>query len=104
MIFDIYNPPLCADSSLDSDLSITQDYTIADAGTESISPGDWVDVDVLPKDPDWGYSYQVCNLYPNYVGVLILQNPMDDPAIWYYSETQVSPSSITENFRRVSRS
>jgi hypothetical protein len=106
MIFDIANPPLCADSNLDSDTSLAQTYTIASNELQSIAPGDWVDVDpsVMNPDPTWGMSFQVCNLYSNFVGVLILQNPTDDPSLWYYSEAQLSPSTILNNFRHVPRS
>lgn len=98
--FDTSNPPSQPDSDLNSDMSQAADYAIQ-GGTVNIAPGDWVDVDpeYINPDPNWGYSFQVCNMYPNAVGILV----MDDPVAGTYSESQLSPMECTNNFRRVNR-
>lgn len=106
-IIDINNPPSAPDSDLDSDLSNQHLFTIADSALEEIAPGDWVDVDpsALPPDPNWGMSFQVVNVYPNEnvglqaVGILITSDGGQT-----YSETQLSASWVTNNFRRVPNS
>lgn len=101
MMFDVENPPSAPDSSLDPDLSRESSFTIKDSVTRMIAPGDWVDVDegVINPDPNWGYSFQVCNVYPeaNAVGVLVMVDPVND----VYAETQLSAPALTNNFRRV---
>jgi hypothetical protein len=97
-VFDPSNPPAQPDSDLDSDLAVSQSCLIQ-GGTVAISPGDWVDVDpdYINPDPTWGFSFQVSNLYPTAVGILVLSDPVND----VYSETQLSFSEITNLFRRV---
>ena len=102
--FDINNPPSQPDSTLDSDLTNVQNFVVQDSSTIPIAAGDWVDVDpsALSADINWGYSYQVCNLYPSEypasaaVGVLYSADGGNT-----YSETQVSGSWLQNNFRRV---
>jgi hypothetical protein len=105
MTFDPANPPTVPDSSLDSYLPSAQTLQIQPDPNDgqmaqSIAQGDWVDVDpaVGLNDPQWGYSFQVINLYPNAVGVLYSSDGGQT-----YSETQVSEAGLTDNFRRVPR-
>jgi hypothetical protein len=105
MIIDINNLPVVPDSDLDSDTAASQVFDIqpdAYDGLTSviISLGDWVDVDeaIGLKNADWGYSFQVVGLYPSAVGILV-----DDGEGNYY-ESQLTPSSVTNVFRRVGRS
>lgn len=97
--FDVNNPPAIPDSDLDSDLALVQNYTIANGATQDIAPGDWIDVDpsVINPDPVWGFSFQVCNMYPNAIGMLVMVDPVNDG----YAETQLTPSCITNTFRRL---
>lgn len=102
MIFDINNPPSQPDSDLDPDMTNATDFTLADGTLLSIAPGDWVDVDpaYINPDPNWGFSFQVCNVYPDAgaVGILILVDPVNDT----YSESQLTVNpEVTNNFRRV---
>lgn len=101
MIFDVASPPAQPDSGLDPDLSREQSFTIQGNVTKMVAPGDWVDVDVsvINPDPIWGYSFQVCNVYPeaNAIGILVMVDPVND----VYAETQLSAPCITDNFRRV---
>jgi hypothetical protein len=101
MIFDVANPPAQPDSNLDPDLTREQSFTIQDSSSKAIAPGDWVDVDpaVINPDPIWGYSFQVCNVYPEAgaVGILVMVDPVND----VYAETQLSAAAVTNNFRRM---
>ena len=101
MMFDVENPPAQPDSSLDPDMTREQSFTIQGSVTKMIAPGDWVDVDegVINSDPNWGYSFQVCNVYPeaNAVGILVMVDPVND----VYAETQLSAPCVTNNFRRI---
>lgn len=107
MIFDVNNYPAKPDSDLDPALSLSKEFTIADSNVEDIAPGDWVDVDPsnISPDPDWGYSFQVCNVYPDdsVIGILVCLNPSEEEANRVYAETCLSPSVISNNFRRVPR-
>jgi hypothetical protein len=106
-VFDINNYPAQPDSNLDSDLSLSAAFVIQDEGTQDIAPGDWVDVDEssISPDPMWGFSFQVCNVYPDYnvIGILFCLNPGETEENRVYAETCLSPSVITNNFRRVPR-
>lgn len=107
-IFDVGNYPAQPDSNLDPDLSLKQSFVINDGGIQEIAPGDWVDVleEAITADPVWGFSFQVCNVYPQYgvVGVLYCINPGAAEIDRVYAETCLSPEIITNNFRRVARS
>lgn len=110
-VFDINNVPSQPDSDLDPDLGRSAVFVIADEEEQDIAPGDWVDIDptYISPDPEWGYSFQVCAVYPNenlnqaYVGILVCLNPTAEPEERVYAETALSPSTITNNFRRVPR-
>lgn len=104
MIFDVANPPAQPDSELEPDLSLANSFPLADGSSLSIAPGDWVDVDpqYVSPDPDWGSSFQVCNVYPDAsaVGVLIMTDPINKG----YTESQLTVNpEVTNNFRRVSK-
>lgn len=102
-VFDIANPPATPDSDLDSDLTNAHNFSIENANVVSIAPGDWVDVDpnALTEDPTWGFSFQVCNVYPNadvgqqQVGILY---STDNGTT--YAEIQLATAWVTNNFRR----
>lgn len=104
MIFDVSNFPETPDSDLDPDLGRAQNVTIANDKVKSIAPGDWADVDPtnITADPDWGFSYQVTSLYLNegVIGILVCLNPSAEPSERTYAETCLSPSLITNVFRR----
>lgn len=106
-IFDVNEYPEQPDSDLDPDLSKAESFEIADEGTQLIAPGDWVDVDpsVISPDPEWGFSFQVCNVYPNdgVIGILVCLNPSGEPENRTYAETCLTPATITNSFRRVPR-
>lgn len=106
-VFDVNNYPAQPDSDLDPDLTKSAGFTIQDGMVEDIAPGDWVDVDdsVIAPDPDWGFSFQVCNVYPQeeLIGILVCLNPAAAPEDRTYAETCLSPSTVTNNFRRVPR-
>ena len=103
MIFDTSNPPAQPDSSLDPDLTQAYDFDMGDGTTLNIAPGDWVDVDpaYIGEDPTWGFSYQVCNMYPDAGAVGILVSA-DDGVTYSESQLTVNPE-VTNNYRRVPR-
>jgi hypothetical protein len=98
-VFDVNNPPPQPDSDLDPDLNLEQTFQVADGKTVDIAPGDFVDVmaGVLSPDPEWGLSYQCSNVYPNAVGILVMTDPVEQQ----YTECQLSPEVITNNWRRM---
>lgn len=102
-MIDVLNPPTAPDSELDPDLSLEHLFPVNGTSGEHcmIAPGDWVDVNpsAIWSDPDWGFSFQVVNVYPeeNQVGILVMDS-------WWsqtYSESMLSTDWITNNFRRV---
>lgn len=104
-VFDVANPPLVPDSTLDSDMAKVQTFPIQAGLYVPIAPGDWVDVDpsCLPPDPTWGSSFQVSNVYPDEneniaaVGILITEDAGET-----YFETSLSAKAwIQNNYRRV---
>lgn len=101
-VFDVNNPPTQPDSELDPDLSLETAFNV-EGGEVMIAPGDWVDVDPAYMGPDqyWGFSYQVCQVYPEAqaVGILVIV----DQANQQYAETQLSAMAITNNFRKVAK-
>lgn len=107
-IYDVNNPPAVPDSTLDSDTSLEAVFTVQGDLLVAIAPGDWVDVDpsVMPADPNWGFSFQVSNVYPNenpnlqQVGVQITQ---DDGAT-YFEVGLDTRAWVQNNFRRVPNS
>ena len=103
MIFDVSPPPLQPDAELNSDVSKARSYVIQDGEIQEIAPGDWVRVypGALPIDPAHGYNYQVCNVYQDEVGILMLQNPSATSGEMMYFETHLSPCFIVTNFRHV---
>lgn len=104
MIFDVNNYPEFPDSNLDSDNSLKQIFTIAEGVQMEVAPGDWLDIDPgsITPDPDWGFSFQCCQVYPEFgvVGILVCLNPTEEPMNRIYAETCVSPSLITNIFVR----
>lgn len=103
-MFDVQNPPSVPDSDLDSDMSLVQTFSVVGGVSLDIAPGDWVDVDpqYINPDPNWGFSFQVSNVYPEAgaVGILILVDPMQD----IYAECQLTVNPmVTNNFRRVAK-
>jgi hypothetical protein len=96
--FDTSNPPAEPDSYLDPAAALERTYIFEDGSTHPISPGDWVDVVeyVGIYDKINGYSFQVCNLYDEAVGVLVSSDGGET-----YAETQLSACCITNTFRRM---
>lgn len=103
-VFDVNNPPAIPDSSLDSDMTLVENITIEGNVVVPIAPGDWVDINpnALVQDPNWGWSFQVCNVYNDpapanqMVGILYsIDNGLT------YSEVDFSAFWVQQNFRRV---
>jgi photosystem II stability/assembly factor-like uncharacterized protein len=102
-VFDINNPPSVPDSDLDPDLANDATFTIQNSTKRSIAPGDWVDVDqsAISSDVSWGFSFQVCNIYPSeYIGAQAVGILVSSDGGQTYSETQLSCSWVTNSFRR----
>jgi photosystem II stability/assembly factor-like uncharacterized protein len=103
-IFDILNPPAVPDSDLDPDLGNDAKFTIQNSTKRMIAPGDWVDVDpgAISADPSWGFSFQVCNIYPSeYIGAQAVGILVSGDGGQTYAETQLSCSWVTNTFRRI---
>lgn len=90
---------LVPDSDLDPPIGVEPKiYEINDGLLVEILPNDWVDLDGtdLPIDPLWGKSFQVVQCLDDIITVKML----DSDQITYV-EVGITPSLITNNYRRL---
>lgn len=91
--------PLIPDSELDPPVGVDEKfYVIQDGGTVGVLPNDWVDVDegVIGPDAEWGFSFQVIECFDDYLTIKV-----KNLSTGFYEEIYITPSVVTNNFRRV---
>lgn len=74
-------------------------FVINDGTTIDIAEGDWICTinDVIPFDPDWGWSYEVVGFHSEKSIIVLARQGV----LYPYEETILDACFIIENWRQV---